>query len=208
MGSRIGAQNRRRLYAGAAAAGLIGLLSAGGALAQTAGSTPFSGSALRIDPTQPIEIAANAFEVRPRDQVGVFEGAVEVIQGPITLKADVIEVFYYRPKGPDGTRQGQTVQKLNANGNVSITSPEDRAEGKWATYDVENRKIALGGGVLLTRGENIVEGSVLSIDLANNVSRLDPADPPETDDEGGTAQPPARVRAVFTPPPPDDDADE
>ncbi len=149
-----------------------------------------------IDPNLPIEISANSFEVQPKSQVGIFQGNVEVVQGPITLRADRIDVHY---QDQDQGGSGQSVERLEAKGRVRVSSPEEEAQSEWATYDVANQLVTMGGGVLLTRGPNILEGAKLTIDLKTNVSRIDPGTP-EAPAVGAVPGNPGRVRALLTPP--------
>jgi lipopolysaccharide export system protein LptA len=161
------------------------------------GSSKFSKSPLGINPTTPINISAESFELRTDDQVGVWLGAVEVSQGKIKLKANKIEVHYLQ--GEAARKTGQSVKQLRATGNVRITSPDEQAQSAYAVYEVGARMIVMGGDVLLTRGPNVLKGSRLTIDLARNVSKLDPAKG-ELTAQGGKLPSKGRVSAVIVPP--------
>lgn len=156
---------------------------------------------LGVGERTPIEISADSFEVRPQRNVGIFEGRVRAIQGRLTLTADIVEVHY---AGQDGGAGEQGIRSLEAKGNVQVASPDEQAQGAWARYDVAAQTMVLGGGVLLTRGPNVLEGARLAIDLKTNVSRLTPFG---SDGEPKPAAGPekGRVRAIFTPPAQDDD---
>ncbi|MGF1454532.1 MAG: LptA/OstA family protein [Alphaproteobacteria bacterium] len=172
-----------------------------GVLLAFAMTAPLTGRAqsLTVDRTTPIEITADDFEVRPQEEKGIFSGNVRVIQGQLTLAADRMDVTY------DGaSTSGQSIQSLRATGNVRITTPDEQATGGWARYDVAGRTMELGGGVLLTRGPNVLEGARLTIDLETRQSRLLPNAPGE-DPAGPDTPGSGRVRAVFTPPPPKED---
>ncbi len=172
------------------------LLAAGPAAAQGA---PFASAPLGIDSRTPIAIAADAFELRTSDQVGVWSGAVEVVQGGLTIQGDLIEVHYYAPESEQADA-GQSVSRLEARGNVRIVSPDTQAQSDWAIYDVAGQMMTMGGGVLLTRGPNLLRGSTLSINLATNVVRLDP-DRATADADGPVRTTGGRVSGVFVPPP-------
>ncbi len=148
-----------------------------------------------VDRRTPIEITADSFEVRPQDEQGTFEGNVRVIQGRLTLAADRMDVVY------DGNAQtGQSIRSLYATGNVRISTPDEQAKGAWARYDVVNRTMELGGGVLLTRGPNVLEGARLTIDLETRESRLTPNAPEAGETGAPETSAGGRVRAIFTPP--------
>lgn len=175
---------------------LLGLLLAGFAwlAGPAARAQSFEGGDLGVDRSTPIEITADAFEVRPNDNLGIFEGAVRVAQGRITILCDRVEV-HYLSSGDDAQPDG--ISRLDALGNVRIRSPQEQATGTWARYDVAGQEVRLGGGIMLSRGDTVLEGEELSIDLNGNVSRIIPRDADKTAVPSG---PRPRVRAVFTPP--------
>ena len=61
------------------------------AMAQSS-TGPFGG--FKHDRTQPIEITANALEVRQAEQLAIFSGEVVAGQGTLRLTADQVEVTY------------------------------------------------------------------------------------------------------------------
>ncbi|MEX2650645.1 MAG: LptA/OstA family protein [Alphaproteobacteria bacterium] len=122
-------------------------------------------------------------EVEQERQVATFKGTVDAKQGDLHLRADVL-VVHYRDKD-DGS--GKTISLLEAEGNVFVSSPDETAQGSRGTYDVGARTISLDGPVTLTRGENVVQGERLELDLASGVSRVH--------GDGG------RVTGVFQPEP-------
>ncbi len=148
-----------------------------------------------VDPDTPVEITADRFEVRPNEEVGTFTGNVRVIQGRITLAADTMDIFY----APRGAENQQSIRALHAKGSVRIATPNEQATGAWARYDMAGRQMELGGGVLLTRGPNVLEGARLSIDLVSSRTELLPYGE-DGSDPAAAGPSKGRVRAVFTPP--------
>ena len=133
--------------------------------------------------SQAIEITADTLEVRQSENVAVFEGSVNAIQGELVLNADMLTVYYRE----DGSGQGNLgVSRIDAEGNVVISSPDETAQGQRGTYDVESGRIDLAGGVILSQGNNIIEGEVLTMDLETGVSRVS---------SGGST----RVQGLFVP---------
>lgn len=167
---------RNRMLAGAAlaAAGALG----SGAGAQTAGS-PFGG--FKHDSTQPIEITADALEVRQAESRATFTGDVVAGQGTLRLTATTLDVWYSEGGG-EGAAQGD-IDRLRAEGEVFLTSGEESASGAWAEYDVAAGLVTMGGGVVLSQGPNAIRGERLTVDLAAGEGRI----------EGG------RVQSVFRP---------
>ena len=135
------------------------------------------------DADQAIEITADTLEVRQSENVAIFQGDVNAEQGEMVLKADMLTVYYREVQGGEGNLG---VSRIDAEGSVVITSPDETAMGQHGVYDVEAGRIDLSGGVTLNRGNNIIKGETLTMDLESGVSRV-----AGEDDE--------RVRGLFVP---------
>ena len=131
---------------------------------------------------QAIEITADTLEVRQSENVAIFEGDVKAVQGEMVLDADMLTVYYRDVEGGQGNLG---VARIDAQGNVVVSSPDETAQGQSGVYDVENGRIDLAGGVVLNRGNNIVRGEMLTMDLESGVSRV----------SGGSS----RVQGLFVP---------
>ncbi len=170
---------------------LLGSLVAGAAHGQQ--NQPLDRS---FDLDQPIDISADSLEVRQKENTAIFQGNVIAAQGRIRLRADRVSV-HYRPRastGVAGAIEG-AISKLDAVGNVFISSPTETAQGKTGVYDVDNKLVSLRGDVVLTRGENVLRGGRLVINLATGVTTMDGG----TSGAKGAAKPSGRVRGVFHP---------
>jgi lipopolysaccharide export system protein LptA len=158
------------------------------AVAAQQGENPFGG--FRHDNTQPIEITADALEVRDAESRAIFSGDVVAGQGDLRLTADTVSVWYDREgddtAAGDGANTGR-IRRLRAEGDVFLSSAGESATGAWAEYAVTEAVVTMGGGVTLAQGENAISGERLRIDLETGVGRI----------EGG------RVRTVFNPAEPD-----
>jgi lipopolysaccharide export system protein LptA len=144
----------------------------------------------------PIEITADSLEVLQDQKIATFAGNVDAVQGDMVLSADRLRVYYggddaNAAPGPAGTG---SIRRIEAHGNVLLSSPRETAQGDAGVYDVASSQVTLEGGVVLTRGDNVIRGQRLETDLASGRSRVFAAVPST---EGGT--PPQRVRALFTP---------
>lgn len=150
------------------------------AAAQTPG--PFGG--FKHDRSCPIEITANALEVRQAENLAIFSGDVIAGQCTLRLTADIIEVGY-AAEGTDDSETG-AINNLQAKGNVFLTNGSETAQGAWAEYDVETGMVRMGGDVVLTQGENVISGETLVINLNVGQGRI----------EGAGS---GRVKTIFTP---------
>lgn len=181
------------------AAGLLAL----GVLAAVAGARPAGAQDLgaAYDPASPIEITADMLEVFQLDQMAVFSGNVDAVQGQFILSADLVRVHY---RGPDDEDEEQVaaapapgpagpVRRIEAEGNVFLSSPEETAQGRQGVYNVENGEVTLVGDVVLTRGANVIRGENLVVDLPTGRARVTGAL------AGADVPPEQRVRAVFVP---------
>ena len=143
----------------------------------------------------PIEITADSLEVLQNQKIATFAGNVDAVQGDMVLSADRLRVHYgddgNAAPGPAGTG---SIRRIEADGNVLMSSPRETAQGDAGVYDVTSNRVTLEGEVVLTRGDNVIRGQRLEADLASGRSRVFAAVPST---EGGT--PPQRVRALFTP---------
>ena len=150
------------------------------------------------DTAGPIDIVADRLEVRQKESLAVFKGSVEANQGDLTLKADAVTVYYSRDQGADGP----AIARLDATGGVEIQSPSERVEGTWGVYDVERRVVTLGGSVVLQRGDTLIRGDRLELDLDTGITKLDGAPTTTGADQNG------RVRGRFSVPGEQQPADE
>ena len=76
-------------------------------------------------------------------------------------------VFYSDVKQADGTSKSQ-VSKLDATGNVTITTKNQVITGEWAKMDVLANTLIVGGNVKLVEGKTTLQGEKLNVDLNTN----------------------------------------
>jgi lipopolysaccharide export system protein LptA len=153
---------------------------------------------LQHDTSLPIEITADVLEVVQDQRIAIFTGNVDAIQGDMVLSADQLRVHYgdagdAAPAGPAVPGAG-SIRRIEAEGNVFLSSPRETAQGTAGVYDVASNRVTMAGAVVLTREENVIRGERLEIDLVSGRSQIFAAVPST---EGGT--PPQRVRALFIP---------
>jgi lipopolysaccharide export system protein LptA len=146
------------------------------------------------DSKLPIEITADRLDVVQDEQLATFSGNVDAVQGDLVLTSDQLRVYYRSSDDAPGITAG-SIRRIEAAGNVFITSPEETAQGEFGVYDVDGGLLTLEGSVVLTREQNVVRGERLEIELASGRSQMFAAVPSTA---GGT--PGQRVKAVFVPP--------
>ena len=148
------------------------------------------------DSSLPIEITADRLDVAQPDRIATFTGNVDAVQGDMVLSADLLRVFYNGDGqgGPPAAVGGGSIRRIEAEGNVFLSSPRQTAQGKRGVYDVASDQLTLNGSVVLTQGDDVVRGDRLEVDLASGHSRVLAAAPDNAD-----AAPSQRVRALFVP---------
>lgn len=163
----------------------------------SAQTTPGSeASCPNVNPSLPIAVAADQSEFQKLQSRVLLTGSVTVEQGVLTLFADRVTINYQSGDTRDMGTQG-TISSLLAEGTVKVECEGDRAHGRKAVYNVAGKDITLTGDVLLVRGQNILKGEKLTIDLATGNTAI----------EGGGAalaekdKKDTRIKAIFTPPP-------
>jgi lipopolysaccharide export system protein LptA len=165
------------------------------AIAAALAWSPAWSQGFQHDSKLPIEITSDSLEVVQDEQIATFLGNVDAVQGDLVLTSDQLRVHYRGSGNAPGMTTG-SIQRIEATGNVFLSSPEETAQGEFGVYDVDGALMTLEGSVVLTRDENVVRGERLEIDLATGRSQMFAAVPSTA---GGT--PGQRVKAVFVPPP-------
>jgi lipopolysaccharide export system protein LptA len=145
----------------------------------------------------PIEINADTLEVFQVENRAVFSGHVVAIQDKVRLKSDKMNVFYRDTAKDAGAKKGATnqgaIEKIEVDGSVFLSTPEETASGASGLYDVTGQKIYLNNNVVLTRGKNVLKGDKLVYNFATGVSTVTGGGSEQT--AGGKQ----RVRALFVP---------
>lgn len=122
------------------------------------------------DIDQLIDVSAEQVDVLEQENVAVFKGAVQVVQGALNLTTDQLRVYYGRTGEDD---EGLIILRLDAQGAVKLTSPSEIVDSQWGIYDVENEVITLGGTVKMARGETRLNGERMVLNLRTGKSTLD-----------------------------------
>lgn len=145
------------------------------------------------DTSLPIEITADSLEVQQDANVAIFRGSVDAVQGELNLRADQLTVHY------KANAEGENaIRLIEAVGTVFLSSPEEMAQGEKGLYNIEADTVELFGSVVLTRGNNVIRGNHLIMNLITGESRMlggvkgTTGANSETGDDG-------RVKALFVP---------
>ncbi|MFM7419294.1 MAG: LptA/OstA family protein, partial [Alphaproteobacteria bacterium] len=114
----------------------------------------------------PIEVTAqNGFEWRQHELLMIARGAARAVRGGVTIDADLL-LARYRPRGgapaetrppSEGPGGASELWRLEAEGNVVITTATDRGEADHAVYELDEPVMVLTGRNLrLTSPDNVL----------------------------------------------------
>ncbi|MEO7654475.1 MAG: LptA/OstA family protein [Sphingomicrobium sp.] len=141
------------------------------------------------DSNAPVDVTADRIEVQDRSDRAIFAGNVKLRQAELSLVTARLTVAYSGGAGGGGVQ----IRRLDAAGGVTVTSPSEKARGDFGIYDLDRKLITLIGNVRLARGDNLVSGARLVIDLETGRAVID-GGPPGVNQTGG------RVTGRFTVP--------
>ncbi len=152
-----------------------------------AGIATMTGQNLRLQTPEQVITAKDRFEYDlNKNQVHAI-GRARIQQDQDTMSAHKITAIL------EQNANGETVLKsVKAYQNVVIQTPEETLRGNNGTYDAQSNIAEITGDVIVTRGQNILEGDRAQVNLTTNVSKM----------FGGAPNPvngKSRVRGTFFP---------
>ena len=168
-----------------------------GVMQSAAQQTLFKANPQKRD--DPIKITSATLEVRDKQKVATFTGDVHAIQGDTDLRCAVLVVYYdsdqdskqggkqsakqtskgskQTGKAPSPTasddRNSQKIRRMEAKGSVIMTQRDQRAVGDHADFDVPRNVMVLTGNVVVTRGEEVLRGRMLHVDMTTGIYRME-----------------------------------
>jgi lipopolysaccharide export system protein LptA len=128
---------------------------------------------------QPVKISSVSLEVRDKDKVATFAGDVHVVQGETELRCNTLVIFYDNDQGKaapapaGGERSNQKIRRMEARGQVVMTQKDQRAVSDQADFDVIKNTMVMIGSVVVTRGDDVMRGQRLFVDMTTGVSRME-----------------------------------
>jgi lipopolysaccharide export system protein LptA len=108
-------------------------------------------------------IASDAFEGDFQTKVGIYTGNVVVTQADCKLRADKVVA---------AATAGKDIDRLTATGNVVFDSSSGTATGDNGVYELALKTITFTGKVVLTKGKNVMRGTLLVVNLNTGLAHL------------------------------------
>ena len=119
----------------------------------------------------PIHIEADRMESDQQREAVLFAGNVEASQGELLIRADEMTVYYRKSGEAEKLAARQSIDSLQATGNVEIIKKDWVATGDLVDYEAEERKVILTGNTKVFQDNNMVSGDrvVLYLDEGKSV---------------------------------------
>lgn len=133
---------------------------------------------------QPVKIQAASLEVREKDKQATFSGDVHVINGDTELRCRSLVVFYDGDSGSSSSAKNmkaadpgpggeKSIKRIEAKGGVTVVQKDQNAAGDAAIFNMRDNIVTLTGNVVVTRGQDVLRGQRLVVDLTSGVSKMD-----------------------------------
>jgi lipopolysaccharide export system protein LptA len=142
------------------------------------------------DANLPVAIEANLLEIHQDRKQAIFTGRVIATRGTVRVLAQRL-IMHYTEKKLRGGRKQTEVKRINAYGNVIVTSRAKKATGQWAIMYMAQNKVVMGDKVVVIEDKTVLRGSRLELDLKTGKTRL-----------LGPKNTRGRVSGIFVPEPP------
>jgi lipopolysaccharide export system protein LptA len=129
---------------------------------------------LNMDKSQPIDIQSDRLDAYQDKKVVIFSGNAIATQGDRTIKADRLLVYYKdRSAGTekkDIKDMGAVgdLERLEAQGHVTITEPNRIVTGDHAVFYHDLQKIVMTGNAVMREGKNVIRGGKIIVFLNEN----------------------------------------
>ncbi len=111
--------------------------------------------------------AKDSLEFWEKKSLAIARGDATAVRGDKRLRADVLTAHF--APGKDGKT---TLSRIEAFGNVLISSPHEIVRAERGVYDTRTGIVRLRGSVKITRGNDQLNGEAAEVNLITGVSRL------------------------------------
>jgi lipopolysaccharide export system protein LptA len=125
-------------------------------------------------------------------KMATVTGGAQVVEEKRRVRADRFVAFFKEEGGK------QSLKRVEALGNVVITTPTEIARGNRGDYDAESQVATLSGNVRLTRGDNQLNGDRAEVNMKTGISKLLADEGADTVSRSNPAQG-RRVRVLIMP---------
>lgn len=135
----------------------------------------------------PVMIGSDTYSMDQKSLTQTFVGRVQIQQADSRLQADQITITHLKSAGGNGMGE---VSLIEARGNVYYVTPQESIRGDMAVYTATSDIMVITGEVILTQGQNVMEGNRLTVEVKAEKTTMDASASTRTR---------GRVRGVFYP---------
>ena len=129
--------------------------------------TVLTGKNLRLKTALETITAKKSLEYWDKKRLAIAKGNATAQRGEKQVRADTLSVYFSKTKD-----ESLTANRIEAVGNVKISTPNEVAGGDEAVYYIEKELVTLLGHVKITRGKSQLNGSIAEVNLKTGRSRL------------------------------------
>ncbi len=122
----------------------------------------------------PINITADRMEAKQDDRTIIFEGHVIVVQDDLTITSNRLKVTALpaekqpaekQPAASKTASPSEKIDYIEFEGDVRVTQQDRLATANKAIYYQKEQKIIMNGRPVVTKGQDRVEGDIITIYL-------------------------------------------
>jgi lipopolysaccharide export system protein LptA len=131
---------------------------------------------------KPVKINADSLEVRDKDKVATFSGDVRVVQGDTEMRSRTLVVYYEESAAKGGLKAAEPgpagsgqIRRMEARGSVKVTQKDQVATGDSGDFDMRTNTVTLSGKVVVTKGQDVLRGERLVVNLTDGASKMEGA---------------------------------
>jgi len=119
----------------------------------------------------PVDITADGQEFTNSQCLSIWRGNVEALQDTARMRTDLLKAYFEKSAsgaaktasstGPAGGGSGGScgdLVRIEAQGSVFYTTPQQRVRGDNAVYDATTTTLTITGGVVAAQGQNVMRG--------------------------------------------------
>ena len=120
--------------------------------------------ALESDREQPIELVADSVDIDETKGVSIYKGDVDLRQGSMHLRADIVTVYQVDRKTTKVVAEGRPVKfkQQAAEGPVE-------GEARHVEYEVDSENLTMDGDALLVKGEDRMRSDRIVYDRVRSI---------------------------------------
>ena len=130
-------------------------------------------------PTEQIQVRADRLVADQGAQYAEFSGNVRASQGKTVITCDQLRIHYAADAVGGSDQSGDPIEKIVAEGNVTIQFDDKVAHADQAVYTTKDRVLVLSGEESrVTSGKDAISGSKIIVDRISERIRVESGNKP------------------------------